>query len=309
MRNKSFTFLVIPSGDGKTYRFNVDSFVLLAFSVFCMVFVGASLFFSYDYFAEQFDRSKLASLESENDKLSGRLTDMQSTIDELHVSYAQLVENEKAIRAIFDLPEIDDQERMLGIGGPVLFDMSDMSQAEQRAYHTEMEVDELVRLSSFETKQFKSIYERLKNKKSELDHIPSIMPCEGYLTRGYGIMPHPISGFKSLHAGLDIANRTGTPVYATAAGTVSFTGNKGRMGKTVVVDHGNGIKTMFGHLHKYTVRHGQKVERGDKIGEMGNTGYSTGTHLHYAVTHNGKSVNPFKYVLHDEMVTDHAAVY
>jgi murein DD-endopeptidase MepM/ murein hydrolase activator NlpD len=175
---------------------------------------------------------------------------------------------------------------------------------ERIAFQTESRVDELARLSSFETKQFKTIYESLLDKKDKLDHTPSIMPCEGYQTRGYGLMNHPITGFKQMHTGIDIANRTGTPICATAAGVVSYVGGRGRMGKTVEISHGNGIKTTYAHLNKCLVKRGQKVERGDKIAEMGSTGYSTGTHLHYAVSFNGMSVNPRKYILSPDLASN-----
>jgi len=309
MQRRKYTILVIPNGKGESYRFSVDSVILTSLAAFSIIFAAFTFFFSYDYFFEQFDRSKLADLQSEKELLSNKVVGMNSTIVDLQDSYENIVDKEKAIRAIFDLPDIDAQERQLGIGGPELFDYTDKSDAEMLAYQTESEIDELVRLSTFETQQFKAIYEKLLNKKDDLDHMPSIMPCAGYLTRGYGIKKHPISGFKSLHAGIDIANRTGTPIYATASGVVTSVGNKGRLGKTVVIDHGNGIKTKYGHLNKYTIKRGTRVERGDKIGEMGSTGYSTGTHLHYEVQLNGQAVNPKKFVLSPEMVNEHSSVY
>lgn len=309
MQRRKYTILVIPNGKGKSYRFTVDSVVLTSLAAVSIIFVAFSFFFSYDYFFEQFDKSKMADLQSERELLSHKINGMNSTIVDLQNNYENIVDKEKAIRAIFDLPDIDAQERQLGIGGPELFDYTDKSDAEILAYQTESEIDELVRLSTFETQQFKAIYERLLDKKDELDHMPSIMPCAGYLTRGYGIKKHPISGFKSLHSGLDIANRTGTPIYATANGVVHFAGSKGRLGKTVIIDHGNGINTRYAHLNKYTVKRGTKVMRGDKIGEMGSTGYSTGTHLHYEVSLNGQAVNPKKFVLAPEMVNEHSSVF
>jgi len=309
MQRRKYTILVIPNGKGKSYRFTADSMILTSIAAVSVVFLAFSFFFSYDYFFEQFDKSKLTDLQNENSVLTDKIDDMDSTIADLQDSYGNIVEKEKAIRAIFDLPDIDAQERQLGIGGPELFDYSEKSDAEMSAYQTESEIDELVRLSSFESQQFKKLYEKLLDKKDELDHMPSIMPCAGYLTRGYGIQKHPISGFKSLHAGLDIANRTGTPIYATASGVVVSVGNQGRMGKVVTIDHGNGIRTKYGHLNKYTVKRGAKVQRGDKIGEMGSTGYSTGTHVHYEVLMNGQAVNPQKFVLTPEMVNEHASVF
>jgi murein DD-endopeptidase MepM/ murein hydrolase activator NlpD len=296
MRKRNFTILVIPSGHGKTIKFTIDSFVLVSLAAFCVIFAASTLFFSYDYFSDFVDKDRMADLEHENRFLADKMSSMQSVVGELKENFANIVEKEKAIRVIFDLPDFDDQERMLGVGGPELFELSG-SKGEVLAYQTESEIDELVRLSSFETEQFKGIYEKLLGRKDRLDHTPSIMPCIGYLTRGYGVMTHPITGYKCLHSGLDISNRTGTPIYATASGVVSFAGVSSGLGKTIEIDHGYGFITRFGHLSKFTARVGQKVARGEKIGEMGNTGYSTGTHLHYEVAFNHQTVDPKKYII------------
>ena len=301
---KKYTILVIPNGRGKTYRFTVDSIILTSFAVFSIVFAAASIFFSYDYFIEQFDRTQLTELEQENGLLTDRISDMNGTITDIQSEYAGIVEKEKAIRVMFDLPEIEPAERQLGIGGPELFDFSDKSDAQIFAYETESDIDDLVRLSSFETHQFKTIYGKLLEKKDQLDHTPSIMPCNGYKTRGYGLMPHPISGYKKFHAGIDIANRPGTPIFTTAKGKVEYVGTRGKLGRTVIVNHGNGFKTIYGHLNKYTVKKGQAVGRGDKIGEMGNTGYSTAPHLHYGITLDSRSVNPSKYIIPEDLVSN-----
>jgi murein DD-endopeptidase MepM/ murein hydrolase activator NlpD len=303
MNRRKYTVLVIPSGRGKTHRFTVDSLVLTSFVVFSIVFAAATLYFSYDYMAEQFDKTQLANLEQENELLTDRISGMQGTISDLRDEYAEIIEKEKAIRVMFDLPEIDEAERQLGIGGPELFNWDSGSIAERITYSTELDIDELVRLSTYETQQYKQIYDELISKRAELDHTPSIRPCDGYRTRGYGLMPHPISGDKRFHAGIDIANRPGTPIYTTADGTVEYVGTKGRLGKTIIVDHGNGLKTIYGHLNKYSIKRGTRVRRGDKIGEMGNTGYSTAPHLHYAVTFNGRSVNPSKYIVVEDLVS------
>ena len=100
-----------------------------------------------------------------------------------------------------------------------------------------------------------------------------------------------------MHKGVDIAARRGTPVKATADGKVTFSGSKGLLGKTVIIDHGHGIVTRYGHLNEILKKRGDEVKRGDVIGEVGSTGRTTGSHLHYEVHLNGVPVNPVKYIL------------
>jgi murein DD-endopeptidase MepM/ murein hydrolase activator NlpD len=123
---------------------------------------------------------------------------------------------------------------------------------------------------------------------------PSIWPSRGWLTSTMGSRQDPITGDADFHPGLDIAGERGQAVYATAAGTVGQAGWENGYGNLITIDHGFGLQTRYGHLLKYEVKPGAKVKRGDIIGRVGNTGRSTGYHLHYEVRANGKLVNPLQ---------------
>lgn len=123
---------------------------------------------------------------------------------------------------------------------------------------------------------------------------PSLWPINGWITSRMGYREDPIKGGADFHPGLDIAGDRGEPVHVTAAGTVKQVGYEGGYGNLVVVDHGFGLQTKYGHLLGYTVKPGQKVKRGDTIGRVGNTGRSTGYHLHYEVLANGRLLNPLQ---------------
>lgn len=118
----------------------------------------------------------------------------------------------------------------------------------------------------------------------------------GRLTSGYGYRTHPISGVKTFHNGIDIAAPTGTGVYAYASGTVISVSQNNTLGKYIAIDHGNGLVTRYLHLSKFNVNKGDKVGTGDRIGSVGNTGYSTGPHLHFEVLKNGSYQNPWNYI-------------
>lgn len=123
---------------------------------------------------------------------------------------------------------------------------------------------------------------------------PSLWPATGWLTSRMGPRRDPVTGGADYHPGLDIAADRGQPVFATAAGTISHAGYQGAYGKLIVIDHGFGLETRYGHLSDYNVKQGDPVKRGDIIGKVGATGRATGYHLHYEVLANGKLLNPLQ---------------
>ena len=158
-------------------------------------------------------------------------------------------------------------------------------------------IDELSTSVHLEEVQQQSLVTFLRENKDALLSTPSIWPAKGYLTSGFGYRSSPFTGRSSLHKGIDISNRPGTPVWAPARGAVTFSGPDGSYGICIVIDHGNNIVTRYGHLSKSLVTVGQYVQRNDVIGHMGNTGRSTGPHLHYEVFVNGANVNPLRYIM------------
>lgn len=123
---------------------------------------------------------------------------------------------------------------------------------------------------------------------------PSMWPSYGWLSSTWGPRRDPITGGADYHSGLDIAGERGEPVYATAAGTIRHVGRQGAYGNLIVIDHGFGLETRYGHLLKYLVKPGAKVQRGDVIAQVGATGRATGYHLHYEVVANGRLINPLQ---------------
>jgi murein DD-endopeptidase MepM/ murein hydrolase activator NlpD len=124
---------------------------------------------------------------------------------------------------------------------------------------------------------------------------PSIWPAHGWLSSPMGYRTDPVNGTSGdYHSGLDIAGERGQPVYATAAGTVTFADTQGAYGKLIVISHGYGLETRYGHLQSFLVKQNEQVQRGDVIGRVGSTGRSTGNHLHYEVLANGTLLNPLR---------------
>lgn len=126
----------------------------------------------------------------------------------------------------------------------------------------------------------------------QLQYYPAAVPTNGSISSRYEVRIDPFTKQPAQHYGIDIKSEKGTPVVATATGMVESTGRKGNYGKQVTIDHFNGYKSTYGHLSEILVKEGQTVVRGDTIGEVGNTGRSTGNHLHYEISYHGKKINP-----------------
>ena len=147
-------------------------------------------------------------------------------------------------------------------------------------------------------KQLFTSWKKLDNLASGAIAVPSDKPVKtAAFTSGYGVRSDPFQGRAAMHAGIDLAGATGTPIYATADGVITDAGyNNGGYGNLIKIDHGRGIETRYGHLSKMAVYAGQRVKRGEMIGRMGSTGRSTGSHLHYEVRIDGRAVNPVPFM-------------
>jgi murein DD-endopeptidase MepM/ murein hydrolase activator NlpD len=297
MLGKKLSFLLIGGSRDKMRQFSLSyGFILISAAIIAFLFV-ADIFLTASYMKSQSASAEMKRLREENKLLAEKYEELQGKVSEISGIYAEFVEKEVVIRNIFNLPEISTDERQLGIGGPEQKTYPNLSETVMKAYSAKSDIDALLRLARFEKEKYEEVYDVLAEKKSILDHTPSILPTRGYRTRGFGMKYDPFTGYKQFHSGIDIANKTGTPVYATADGVVRFAGRSGGLGKLITINHGYGYQSRYGHLSKIKVQRGQKVRRGDLIGLMGSTGYSTGPHLHYEVLKQGKSVKPLEYIL------------
>ena len=166
-------------------------------------------------------------------------------------------------------------------------------------------IDNLENHSQFLLKEIWNTFGILEENKHLLRVTPSIRPAQGWITSRFGYRDYPLSGgdgfalssVVDFHGGLDIASAIGTDVVAPADGIVVSTGSDKRTGNYIILNHGYGLNTLYGHLDQILVQKSQKVVRGDLIGAIGNTGRSTGAHLHYEVRIAGQPVNPEYYIL------------
>ena len=182
-------------------------------------------------------------------------------------------------------------DSIAGIGGPAREDgvHREFNQIQQR-------IDEVRRQIDLRRESQEEIQGILNDQRSLLAAKPSGWPVKGWLTSSFGLRHDPFNGKRKMHEGLDVAARTGTSVIATADGIVSSLKTEPGYGKMVTIDHGYGYRTLYGHNSKFNVKVGQRVRRGDRIASVGNTGRSTGSHVHYEIRLNGVPVNPQKYL-------------
>jgi murein DD-endopeptidase MepM/ murein hydrolase activator NlpD len=290
--------MVIGAGRDSTRQFQIPQRLIYSCLLLVVVLVAANVFLTFSYLKSKSDTRLIDQLQTENRLLADKYEEIRGEVSQISHIYGELVDKEIIIRNIFGLPEISSDERGLGIGGPsTKINPDRFSEAIRLAHSTEQDVEALLRLAKFEQVKYEEVFNTLAEKKSILDHTPSIMPARGYMSRGFGMKNDPFTGYQRFHGGIDIANRAGTPIYAAADGVIKTTGNMGDLGKLVEINHGYGYRTRYGHLSQIKVERGQKVRRGDLIGLMGSTGYSTGPHLHYEVIKNNKSVNPLEFIL------------
>ena len=151
--------------------------------------------------------------------------------------------------------------------------------------------------ASLQEQRLREVQSYFDDQRALLASTPSVWPARGWVTSDFGTRMDPYTARRKMHEGLDIATPQGQPVYSPSDGTVSFAGTEGGYGKVLVIDHGNGLKTRYGHVSEFFVRAGDRVRKGDKVAAVGSTGRSTGPHLHYEVRVNGTPENPRMFIL------------
>ena len=264
-----------------------------------------SLFSGVTHVAKSIDRARLSSLSRENEVLRGELERLGQKVVTLQGQMNDHVVFEERMRVAADLEPLDKDVWEVGIGGPEIgYGPVDHPLGEQIAL-MDSDIDKLLRQMKLQRHSFTEIYDELRKKTEDLKYIPSLRPVDGgFVSSGFGKRTDPFTKRISYHEGLDFQTRTGAKVYATADGVVTSAKYRRGYGYTVEIDHGNGMLTRYAHNAKNLVRAGDKVERGDVIAYVGNSGRSTAPHLHYEVRINGVAQNPLKYILPSDVIVD-----
>ena len=249
-------------------------------------------------------------LRIENTRLLAQYNVLSRRLDEaLNVMQGIQQRDDNLYRVVLQADPVADAVRKAGYGGTNRYeDLMDLANADL-VVNTTQKMDVLNRQLYIQSKSFDEVVDLCKNNDEMLKCIPAIQPVSNknlkQTASGYGYRIDPIYKTTKFHSGMDFSANIGTPVYATGDGRVVKVGWESGYGKLIKIDHGFGYMTWYAHLNDYNVRVGQKVVRGEVIGKVGNTGKSTGPHLHYEVHVKGKVVNPVNYYFMDLSAEDY----
>jgi murein DD-endopeptidase MepM/ murein hydrolase activator NlpD len=285
------TIIIVPHNQARFIKFSFSTRTLviagcalalaLILSVVAIGYSGNAVSRRADVQRLQAENEELAEV---NRELSRTINEVQSRLDDFEERTARLaLAAGMAGDASGGSVGVNASHDQVGSGGP---------------YDRLPDGPEALRLQgAWIGQQLDLVDQRLAETDEALASTPTVAPAVGVLTDGYGTRNDPITGRRAFHRGLDISARRGTPVYAPADGVVVFAGRNGGLGKTIRISHGFGFTTLYGHLHEMAVRPGDQVHRGDRIGAVGNSGRSTGSHLHYEVHQDGKAKDPLYFIL------------
>lgn len=297
--SRRYTIVLADRRTGVVRRFTIGLWPTVAAGTFVLALpvligTGAALKARNDVAALY---TSAAAMEIENANyrvataaLSGQIQGLQSAINELGANAAL---DPTLASAMDRLPAVVKNNAMGGGGGATPEALSSLTalQSPENTFGLLREI-------------LQGIENRLTDARSDVERrnalaaaTPSIWPAHGWLSSSVGHRIDPITGGDDFHRGLDISADAGSPIYATADGTVAMAQREGAYGNLVTIDHGYGLETRYGHMSKFEVRSGAKVKRGDVIGRVGSTGRATGPHLHYEVRVNGRLLNPLQLLL------------
>jgi len=266
-----------------------------------VVFASIIVLIAYNFF----DSPKEKQLRRQLEETTFQLDLLQQRTDQIDMVLKDIQDRDNTIyRVIFEADAIPQSVREAGYGGVDKYNnLKDYYNAALLTNVT-MQLDKLSKQLYIQSKSFDEVFDLVKNKTQMLSSIPAIQPLSNkdlnHVASGYGWRIHPIYKTEMMHTGMDFTASIGTPIHATGNGQVSKVEMNGRgFGNNIIINHGYGYQTLYGHMSRIAVKMGQKINRGDIIGYVGNTGSSTGPHLHYEVHKNGTPVNPINFYFND----------
>lgn len=307
LKSDTWTFQLVPTGVGRVRMLRIRRLSVLVVAAGVAIIAGAGLaglWFASGQAARQLE---ILRLRTENRLLASTVEALDERAEALDRALDDLAVREERFRLLAGLPLLDPEIQEVGVGGPALID-SEREQffrvrpdLAQEAYATRYDLDRMLRRAKLLEAGFAEAEDSLAFSHEALLARPSIWPVAGevaWLSSGFARSRlHPLLLKRRPHLGLDVSSPRGTPVVATARGTVITVATEAASGRVVEIDHGYGFVTRYAHLSEWKVRLGQRVERGEVIGSVGKTGLATAPHVHYEIHVGGEAVNPHNYLL------------
>ena len=310
MKKLKWNFVLADARNSDNMRaVKLSGFVVLVSLIAALVGIigfGRLVYMTSSYALTAFDASEC---RRENDGLKKKIESLEKFVTKETETISQLVAYEDNARLKYGMDAISSDVRKAGVGGlpsndDILF-ASMLDPLIVRAESLRLQVTSLYHRAELQESTFGQLTETVQKMDSRWSKRPAIWPTNGRLTSNYGYRIHPFTGMRLLHEGLDIANSIWTPVYATADGLVKESSSQTSFGNVVKISHNNGeFLTLYAHMQKAAVTVGQAVKRGDVVGYIGNTGRSTGPHLHYEVHRNDRVVDPMEFIVAVDQVVD-----
>ena len=301
MAFKKINIVILPEGAKRVKQLKVPKILFLLLFPFL---ICAGLLLAWivkDYHSVKADIPRVAFLQKENSRHQEQIASLTEKILIIQKKLTQLNEFDKKLRTMVNLEPTRTNPHFVGMGGSDPANSSSRVAAEKlnekivRSMHKSLdEIDGEISVQMLERTELLSF---LNKQKTLLASTPSIRPTNGWISSEFGYRLSPFTGEREFHKGLDICNKKGSPVIAPADGIASSIETDAGYGKMLVINHGYGLITRYAHLDKFLVKKGQAVKRGQDIALVGNTGRTTGPHLHYEVHLNGVPVNPLRYIV------------
>jgi murein DD-endopeptidase MepM/ murein hydrolase activator NlpD len=309
LKPSHWTVQIMPEGGGRIrhlkFTRQVAGLALATGGLTVLLAIGFAASLGFDAARE----TELLRLRVENRNLSADLDRMESQVATLDQFIDGLSERDQQIRLLAGLPYLDPDVQAVGVGGPLVGDPSReeflrlSGNLATRALAASYDVDKLVRRVELLDASLNEALDSVAAHEQVFRSRPSIRPVQSpdsWISSSFSRSRfHPVLLVNRPHPGMDISARVGTPFLATAAGRVTFAGTRLGYGKTIEIDHGYGYVTRYAHAASISVKRGQRVRRGEVIGEIGKTGLATAPHLHYEVLVNDRAANPRNYLLDD----------
>ncbi len=300
MSKDSFTFLIIPKKNSSAKKFTLSG-NLLKGVVSCMVIIViASMYAYYDYISIKRDRIELERFRRQTKEQKLQISGLVEKVNDFSIKLEELSHLDKNIRMMANIDDSRYKGQILGTGGSINEETrikpgvaSDQRIIIAKVHHN---IEQLTQDANEQKKSFHELLGFLKERRSIIAATPSVWPVQGWVTSEFGHRASPLGGAREFHRGIDIATRVGAPVAAPADGIIIEVAYDREMGNMIKIDHGHGMTTWYGHLSKSAVPQGSIIKRGYVIGYVGNSGRSTGSHLHYTVLLNNVPVNPRRYL-------------
>lgn len=300
-KKEYFTFMFLPGPNERVRTLSISKSVLKTVFFSAVAVLLFSLYLVYEY---NDVKDKVWELQTIREELMQQKAQVQSfalNILDYKRQMFLLRDLDTKLRRAVSLGPRDKAQQVLGIGGPDEFGLQNLAtlgekKQEEALKEMHQELTELKGAASRQEASLQALIEYFEDKRSLYASTPSIWPVRGWVTSPFGNRVSPFSGIPTFHEGIDIAAQTGTPVMAPADGVVIRAGFGSGYGNMVEISHGYGIKTIYGHNSRLNVKAGQHIKRGDIISYVGDSGSSTGPHLHYEVRLKGLPVNPSKYM-------------